>query len=77
VKTFATIGLATLVALSTVFSSVAQTYTTGSIVGTNFGFQNRYRWTNDNGQIFTPSNTTIRLSDFTGKIVMFEFFAVW
>jgi thiol-disulfide isomerase/thioredoxin len=53
------------------------TYPTGSIVRTNFGFQNRYRWTNDNGQVFTPSNTVFRLSDFEGKIVMFEFFAVW
>jgi hypothetical protein len=52
-------------------------YRVGEIVGTNFGFQNRYLWTNDNGQVFTPSNTVIRLSDFAGKIVMFEFFAVW
>ena len=53
------------------------TYRTGDIVRTNFGFQNRYLWTNDNGQVFTPSNTVFRLSDFVGKIVMFEFFAVW
>jgi thiol-disulfide isomerase/thioredoxin len=52
-------------------------YLTGDIVRTNFGFQNRYLWTNDSGQVFTPSNTVFRLSDFEGKIVMFDFFAVW
>jgi len=55
----------------------AQTvYNVGNIV-TNFGLQNRLRWTNDNGQVFTPSNTTIRLGDFDGKIVFFCFFDVW
>ena len=58
-------------------STFAQPYRVGSIVDTNFGFQNRYLWTNDNGQVFTSSNTVFRLSDFAGKIVMFEFFAVW
>jgi hypothetical protein len=43
---------------------------------TSFGFVNRYRWTNDNGQVFTPG-TTFRLSDFDGKIVFFVFFDVW
>ena len=55
----------------------AQPFTAGTIITTNFGLQNRFRWTNDNGQIFTPSNTTIRLSDFDGKIVFFSFFDVW
>ena len=48
----------------------------GDIVTNNFTVQNRYLWTNDNGQIFTSSNT-FRLSDFAGKIVFVEFFAVW
>ena len=51
-------------------------YLAGEVVGTNFGFVNRYRWTNDNGQVFAP-NTTFRLSDFDGKIVFFVFFDVW
>jgi len=49
----------------------------GDIVTTNFGLQNRFQWTNDNGQVFTPSNTTVRLHDFAGKIVFFVFFDVW
>jgi len=49
----------------------------GDIVTTNFSLQNRLRWTNDNGQVFTPSNTAIRLQDFAGKIVFFCFFDVW
>jgi hypothetical protein len=48
----------------------------GTIVTNNFTLQNRYRWTNDNGQIFTSANTW-RLSDFAGKIVFIDFFAVW
>ena len=55
----------------------AQPFQVGQIVTTNFGLVTRFRWTNDNGQVFTPGNTTFRLSDFAGKIVMFEFFAVW
>lgn len=51
-------------------------YLAGEVVGTNFGFVNRYRWTNDNGQVFVP-NATFRLSDFDGKIVFFVFFDVW
>ena len=53
-----------------------QGYRPGEIVSTNFGFVNRYRWTNDNGQVFTPGST-FRLSDFDGKIVFFVFFDVW
>jgi hypothetical protein len=55
----------------------AQPYQAGSIVTTNFAMQNRLRWTNDNGQVFTPSNTLIHLSDFEGKIVFLIFFDVW
>jgi hypothetical protein len=51
-------------------------YRIGDVV-TNFTLPNRYLWTNDNGQIFTPGNTSWRLSDFAGKIVFFEVFAVW
>jgi hypothetical protein len=52
-------------------------YRAGSIITTNFGLQNRLRWTNDTGQVYTPSNTTVRLYDFAGKIVFFCFFDVW
>ena len=57
--------------------SVNAAYRAGDIVTNNFTLQNRFQWTNDNGQIFTPSNTFIRLSDFDGKIVFFCFFDVW
>lgn len=53
-----------------------QGYQPGQVVGTNFGFSNRYRWTNDNGQVFAPGST-FRLSDFDGKIVFFVFFDYW
>jgi hypothetical protein len=49
----------------------------GDIVTTNFFLTNRFQWTNDGGQVFTPSNTAIRLSDFDGKIAFFIFFEVW
>jgi hypothetical protein len=58
-------------------TNVCAAYRTGDIVTTNFSFPNRFQWTNDNGQIFTPSNTVVRLSDFDGKIVFFCFFDVW
>ena len=51
-------------------------YRIGDIV-TNFSLPNRYLWTNDNRLVFTPGNTSWRLSDFAGKIVFFEVFAVW
>jgi|GEM_PF-5285036 hypothetical protein len=51
-------------------------YRIGDIVTNNFVMQNRYQWTNDNGQVFTPGSN-FRLSDFAGKIVFLEFFAVW
>jgi hypothetical protein len=52
-------------------------YRPGDIVTTNFSMQNRFRWTNDTGQIYTPSNTAIRLHDFEGKIIFLLFFDVW
>ena len=52
-------------------------YQVGNIVTNDFAIQNRLRWTNDNGQVFTPSNTVLRLGDFEGKIVFFCFFDVW
>jgi len=52
-------------------------YQVGHIVTNDFTIQNRLRWTNDTGQVFTPSNTVLRLGDFDGKIVFFCFFDVW
>jgi len=52
-------------------------YQAGNVVTNDFDIQNRLRWTNDTGQVFTPSNTVIHLSDFDGKIVFFCFFDVW
>jgi hypothetical protein len=66
--------LALLVAVP--FATAQQGYQVGELVTTNFTLVNRYLWTNDIGQVFTP-NTPLRLNDFAGKIVMFEFFAVW
>ncbi len=55
----------------------AQPFRAGDIVTTNIALQNRFLWTNDLAQVFTPSNSTIRLSDFEGKIVFLDFFDVW
>ena len=66
-----------LLLLVGVFGALGQPYQVGNIVGTNFGLQNRFRWTNDTGQIYAPSNSTIRLRDFDGKIVFYMFFDVW
>ena len=63
--------------VSVCLGSAATPYRAGDILSTNFGLQNRFQWTNDNGQVFTPSNTTIRLHDFAGKIVFYCFFDVW
>ena len=52
-------------------------YHAGDIVTTNFPLQNRFLWTNDSGQVYTPSNTMIRLRDFEGKILFCVFFDVW
>src|SRR5688572_28276744 len=54
------------------FVSAQQGFQVGQVVTTNFALVNRYLWTNDTGQVFTPANTTLRLSDFDGKIVFFE-----
>jgi hypothetical protein len=59
------------------FASAQQSYQVGQIVTTNFSLVNRYLWTNETGQVFTPANSLLRLSDFDGKIVFFELFAVW
>ena len=66
-----------LLLLAGVPGAPAQPYQVGDIVGTNFGLQNRFRWTNDTAQVYTPSNTTILLHDFDGKIVFYIFFDVW
>ena len=63
--------------LAAPWASAQQGYKVGQIVATNLSLVNRYAWTNDTGQVFTPSNTALRLSDFDGKIVFFELFAVW
>lgn len=83
-KTASRRGLGWAAAVGLLFVGVslssAQTqvpYRAGDVLSTNFGLQNRFQWTNDNGQIFTPSNTTIRLHDFAGKIVFYCFFDVW
>jgi hypothetical protein len=69
--------LAALLLLVGPRKALAQPYQVGDIVGTNFGLQNRFLWTNDYGQVYTPSNTTIRLHDFDGKVVFYLFFDVW
>ena len=66
----------TLLFLDSPLARGQQGYRPGDVVGTNFGFVNRYRWTNDTGQVFAPGST-FRLSDFDGKIVFFVFFDVW
>ena len=63
-----------LVALA---ATAQQPYRAGDIVTTNFAVQNRFLWTNANGQVLTPSNTLIHLRDFEGRIVFFCFFDVW
>lgn len=52
-------------------------YVAGDIVTNDLVMQTRLRWTNDNGQVFTPSNTVVRLSDFDGKIVFYCMWDVW
>jgi len=68
---------AALVLLAGSASAQIGNYRIGDIVTNNFALLNRYQWTNDNGQVFTAGNTNWRLSDFAGKIVLFEVFAVW
>jgi hypothetical protein len=52
-------------------------YKAGDVLTTNLTMQNRFAWTNDNGQVFPATNSSIRLSDFAGKIAFFIFFDVW
>ena len=70
-------GTILLATIAPVPDAGAQGYPVGAIVTNDFGMQNRLRWTNDAGRIFTSSNSQIRLSDFDGKIVFFCFFDVW
>jgi hypothetical protein len=69
--------LAATLTLLSVGSVSAQPYNVGNIVTNEITLQNRLRWTNDNGIVFMPSNTVLRLSDFDGAIVFFVFFDVW
>lgn len=74
----AVVLLLAMLSLGSVTSGQGQTpFRVGDVVTTNFVLQNRFHWTNDNGQVFTSSNSTIRLSDFDGKIAFFIFFEVW
>ena len=54
-------------------STVAQVYQNAGQILTNFTLYTRNQWTNDAGRIF-PEDTPVRLSDFAGQIVFFEFF---
>lgn len=72
------IALAPLALIFSLAGAGAQTpYRAGDIVTNTLAMQTRMRWTNDNGQVFTPSNTVVRLSDFDGKIVFYCMFDVW
>jgi len=53
----------------------AATYKTNDVV-TNFTFVARNQFTRPDGTI-APVGSTVRLSDFTGRIVFLEWFAVW
>ena len=53
----------------------ATTYQVGQTV-TNFSFVARRQFTRPDGTI-APAGSTVRLSDFTGRIVFLEWFAVW
>jgi hypothetical protein len=77
-KSLATIRMLCVVGLiwTWALNSVQAQYRAGDVVSTNFGFVNRYRWTNDNGQVFAP-NSIFRLSEFDDKIVFFIFFDSW
>ena len=52
---------------------IAQVYQNAGQILTNFTLYTRNQWTNDAGRIF-PEDTPVRLSDFAGQIVFFEFF---
>ena len=53
----------------------AATYKTNDIV-TNFTFIARKQFTRPDGTV-APVGSTVRLSDFAGRIVFLEWFAVW
>jgi hypothetical protein len=52
------------------------TYQTGSIITNDLSFVNRKAFTNEAGQVFAIG-APVRLSDFAGRIVFLEFYAVW
>jgi len=54
-------------------SGSAQSFQSVGQVVTNFTLYTRNQWTNDAGRIF-PEDTPVKLSDFAGHIVFFEFF---
>ncbi len=54
----------------------AQAYSTGSTVTNDFTFVARYPLTLPSGRVL-PAGSTVRLSDFAGSIVFFEWFAAW
>lgn len=56
-------------------SAQAATYRVGDIV-TNFTFVARRQFTRPDGTVVAPGGT-VRLSDFAGRIVFLEWFAVW
>lgn len=58
-------------------SAQGAAYVAGDIVTNDLAMQTRLRWTNDNGQVFTPSNTITRLTNFDGKIVFYCMFDYW
>jgi hypothetical protein len=64
-----------LVLLLSVPKLSAATYQVGNIVS-NFTLIARHAFTNDAGRVFA-SNAPVQLHDFAGRIVFFEFFAVW
>ena len=53
----------------------AATYRVGDLV-TNFTFVARRQFTRPDGTV-APAGSTVQLSDFTGRIVFLEWFAVW
>ena len=70
-------ALALLCLLVFLSSTEAQGLRPGDIVNTNFGFVNRYRWTNETTDQVIPAGNVFRLREFDGKIVFFVFFDVW
>ena len=56
-------------------SAEAATYQVGQTV-TNFSFTARRAFTRPDGTL-APAGSTVQLSDFAGRVVFFEWFAVW